>query len=60
MKTVPFLLLLLFSLKISAFAADRPNVIIMMTDDQGIGDFGVNGNELIETPNIDAMAGRLH
>lgn len=35
---------------------DRPNVILMMTDDQGIGDFGVNGNTLIETPHIDAMA----
>ncbi|MEM7143525.1 MAG: arylsulfatase [Verrucomicrobiota bacterium] len=39
-----------------AFAEDRPNVIIMMTDDQGIGDFGVMGNDLIETPHIDAMA----
>ena len=37
-------------------AEPRPNVILMMTDDQGIGDFGINGNDLIETPNIDAMA----
>ena len=36
--------------------ADRPNVILMVTDDQGIGDFGIMGNDLIETPNIDAMA----
>ena len=39
-----------------AIANERPNVILMMTDDQGIGDFGINGNTLIETPNIDAMA----
>lgn len=38
--------------------AARPNVILIMTDDQGIGDFGVNGNTIIETPNIDAMAKR--
>ena len=41
----------------STLVADgRPNVILMMTDDQGIGDFGVNGNTLIETPHVDAMA----
>ena len=36
----------------------RPNVIVVMTDDQGYGDFGVTGNSLIRTPNIDAMARR--
>lgn len=41
-----------------AVANERPNVILMMTDDQGIGDFGINGNTLIETPNIDAMAAK--
>ncbi len=34
----------------------RPNVVLIMTDDQGIGDFGVMGNPIIETPNIDALA----
>lgn len=41
-----------------SFAAERPNVILIMTDDQGYGDFGVQGNPVIETPHIDAMAGR--
>lgn len=36
----------------------RPNIILIMTDDQGIGDLGVNGNPILETPNIDAMASR--
>jgi arylsulfatase/arylsulfatase A len=39
-------------------AADRPNVVLIMTDDQGIGDFGCLGNPVMETPNIDAMATR--
>jgi len=37
-------------------AAERPNVVLIMTDDQGYGDFGATGNEVIETPNLDALA----
>ena len=36
----------------------RPNVVLIMSDDQGYGDLGVTGNPIIETPNIDAMASR--
>ncbi len=35
---------------------ERPNVIILLTDDQGIGGLGCMGNELIHTPNMDAFA----
>ncbi|MDB2687459.1 sulfatase-like hydrolase/transferase [Mariniblastus sp.] len=36
--------------------ADMPNVILIMSDDQGWGDIGFNGNAEIHTPNLDAMA----
>ena len=34
----------------------RPNVIVLMTDDQGWGDFGFHGNPVLETPALDALA----
>ena len=35
---------------------ERPNVILIMTDDQGIGDFGFMGNPYVKTPNLDMLA----
>ena len=34
----------------------RPNVLIVMTDDQGLGDFSFTGNPVLKTPNFDAFA----
>ena len=34
----------------------NPNVIIVITDDQGYGDIGYNGNKNIITPNLDKFA----
>ena len=36
----------------------KPNVIILMTDDQGYGDLGIHGNKIIKTPNIDAFSSK--
>ena len=41
--------------------AERPNVIVIMTDDQGVGDFRFTGNNLIDTPSLDALySGGVH
>ncbi len=34
----------------------KPNVILIITDDQGYGDIAFHGNEWIQTPNIDQLA----
>lgn len=36
--------------------ARRPNVILIMTDDQGHGDLGFHGNPQIKTPTLDRLA----
>ncbi|GAB3547203.1 arylsulfatase [Spirosoma fluminis] len=37
-------------------AAVRPNVVFILTDDQGWGDLSLHGNRFVETPNIDRLA----
>ncbi|MCC6509837.1 MAG: arylsulfatase, partial [Pirellulaceae bacterium] len=39
----------------TATASRRPNVIVILTDDQGWGDLSLNGNTNLSTPNIDAI-----
>ncbi|MBC03814.1 MAG: arylsulfatase [Phycisphaerae bacterium] len=34
----------------------RPNIVLIMTDDQGYGDLGVHGNPVLQTPRLDRLA----
>ena len=37
-------------------SSNRPNVVIVITDDQGYGDLGSTGNPIIQTPMLDSLA----
>ena len=39
-----------------AVAAPRPNIVVILSDDQGWGDLSVNGNLNLSTPAIDSLA----
>ncbi len=41
---------------LAAAAAPQPNVIVLLTDDQGYGDLSCHGNPVVRTPHLD----RLH
>ena len=34
----------------------RPNVVLIVTDDQGYGDLGAHGNPILKTPRLDRLA----
>ena len=60
MRNKTFIYLIISVLLIScsnSFDIKKPNVIIVITDDQGYGDIGYNGNTHIITPNLDKFAG---
>ncbi|MBC2593899.1 sulfatase [Ruficoccus amylovorans] len=40
----------------AALADDRPNIVFLLTDDQRYDSLGATGNEIIHTPEIDALA----
>ena len=50
-------LTLVVALCLNVWAADmqKPNVIVLMTDDQGYGDLSAHGNPLLKTPQLDKL-----
>ncbi|MDQ3622869.1 MAG: sulfatase-like hydrolase/transferase [Verrucomicrobiota bacterium] len=52
-------LLLMSASALTAHAAEspqRPNIVLVMADDQGWGDTGYNGHPELKTPNLDELA----
>ncbi len=50
--------LALFLLRGSAFAAEKPNIVLILGDDQAWGDYGFMGHADVKTPNLDKLAAR--
>ena len=40
-----------------AQAGDKPNVVVILSDDQSWGDYGFMGHPHLKTPNLDQLAG---
>ena len=55
MRPVLLASLLLLPAIVSAAAVPRPNVVLIITDDQGYGDASSYGKTDLETPNLDAI-----
>ena len=55
-KMMQLLLFLLCIISSLACAKEKPNIVIIFTDDQGYADVGCFGAEGLETPNLDKMA----
>ena len=43
-------------LAVAAESDKRPNVVMIISDDQAYSDFGFMGNDVVQTPNLDALA----
>jgi len=56
MKRIHLFLTICLLLAAGGARADRPNIVVILTDDQGWGDLSVHGNKNLSTPRIDSLA----
>ncbi len=59
-RTLPILLLVLLAAASSGFSREaggaRPNIVLVMTDDQGWAQVGFHGDPVLQAPHIDRLA----
>lgn len=51
--TLSFLALL--PIASAELAGSKPNILYILTDDQGYGDLSAHGNPILKTPNLDKL-----
>lgn len=56
MRPLTLLAIAVGLLPLIAQAADKPNIVLVMADDQGWGDMAYNGHRVLRTPNFDKAA----
>src|SRR4026208_377139 len=56
MRFIRFFVLFLGLHALILSAAERPNIVFVLTDDMGYGDIGCYGGKFVPTPNIDQLA----
>ena len=56
-RTIAGIAQIFFLLSAPAAAPAKPNVVIVITDDQGYGDLSCHGNPILKTPEIDELYG---
>ena len=57
MTKTMMLLLAMVAAETSLATDKRPNVVLIVTDDQGYGDLSCHGNPVLKTPNLDRLHG---